>query len=152
MKKHPLARILRVDKMTLAAMEATFKAYYNEEQAKKEIPVLAMLTRSEEDLKKAAQSLKRAIQRKNAGYEITIGKDKGMVGGGSAPSSFIDNIILKISHPDFTSNQLATLLRRGELPIVGRIHEEQLVLDVRTIFSDEYQMIADKLAAIAAGK
>ncbi|MBR1988971.1 MAG: L-seryl-tRNA(Sec) selenium transferase [Firmicutes bacterium] len=152
MKKHPLARILRVDKMTLAAMEATFKAYYNEEQAKKEIPVLAMLTRSQEDLMKAAQTLKRTIARRNAGYEITIAKDKGMVGGGSAPSSFIDNIILKITHEKFTSQQLAALLRKGELPIVGRIHEEQLVLDVRTIFADEYQLIADKLAAIAAAK
>jgi L-seryl-tRNA(Ser) seleniumtransferase len=92
------------------------------------------------------------IQRKNAGYEITIGKDKGMVGGGSAPSSFIDNIILKITHKDFTSQNLAAALRRGELPIVGRIHEDQFVLDVRTIFADEYQMIADKMAAIAAGK
>ncbi len=152
MKKHPLARVLRVDKMTLAAMEATFKAYVNEEDAKREIPVLAMLTRSEEELEKEAKRLKKHIDRKAAGFKVKIAKDKGMVGGGSAPSSFLNNVVLKVTHDDFSSGELSEFLRQGELPIVARIHDDVLVLDVRTIFQDEYKMIADKLKTIADSK
>lgn len=148
MKAHPLARVLRVDKMTLAAMEATLKAYYDEETAKKEIPVLSMLTRSEEQMKKYADRLKRLIDNKKAGYVVRRGKDEGMVGGGSAPSSSLDNIILKVHHDKYSAGQLAEKLRKGDLPIVTRIRDNELIIDMRTVMEDELSLISEKLEEI----
>ena len=149
MKSHPLARVLRVDKMTLAAMEATFRAYYDEESAKQEIPVLAMLTRTEEQMKGYADRLKRLIDSKKAGYTVRKEKDKGMVGGGSAPSSYLDNIVLKLYHDKYSAQELAARLRSGELPVVTRIRDDELIIDMRTIMEDEIPIIAERLEEIA---
>lgn len=149
MKSHPLARVLRVDKMTLAAMEATFKAYYDEESAKQEIPVLAMLTRTEEQMKKYADRLKRLIDGKKAGYTVKRDKEKGMVGGGSAPSSYLDNVVLKLYHDKYSAQELATRLREGKLPVVARIRENELIIDMRTVMEDELPLIAERLEEIA---
>lgn len=149
MKSHPLARVLRVDKMTLAAMEATFKAYYDEESAKQEIPVLAMLTRTEEQMKKNADRLKRLIDGKKAGYAVKRDCDKGMVGGGSAPSSYLDNIVLKLYHDKYSAQELATRLRNDKLPVVARIRDDELIIDMRTVMEDELVLIAERLEEIA---
>ena len=149
MKSHPLARVLRVDKMTLAAMEATFRAYYDEESARQEIPVLAMLTRTEEQMKKYADSLKSLIDSKKAGYVVKRDMDKGMVGGGSAPSSYLDNVVLKLYHDKYSAQELATRLRDGKLPVVARIRDDELIIDMRTVMEDELALIAERLEEIA---
>ena len=149
MKSHPLARVLRVDKMTLAAMEATFKEYYDEETARTNIPVLSMLTRTLGDMNEMAERLKKLIQDKNIGYEIDIAIDKGMVGGGSAPASVLENVVLKIHHNDKSAQEISEKLRNGELPIVARIHGDELIMDMRTVMDDELIYIAERLEEIA---
>ena len=148
MKSHPLARVLRVDKMTLAAMEATFKAYYDEDKAKDEVPVLSMLTRSTEEMSEYAKKLKHLIECKQAGYSITIDRENGLVGGGSAPTSYIENIILQIQHKLLTAQEIAVMLRQGEVPIVTRIQEDKVIIDMRTLMEEDLPIIADRLEEI----
>ncbi|MCR5481578.1 MAG: L-seryl-tRNA(Sec) selenium transferase [Clostridia bacterium] len=152
MKSHPLARVVRVDKMTIAAMEATLSEYYDPEDAKKNIPVLRMLTRSFDELKDGAEKLKTVIESKNAGYSCEIIEDEGLVGGGSAPGCTMKNAVVAVSHNDFTAAALDRLLHMGDLPIVARIRNDRLIFDLRTIKECEFNLIADRLAEIPGTK
>ena len=146
MKSHPLARILRVDKMTLAAMEATFKAYYDTENAKKEIPVLAMLTRSKEELYDDAQKLASLINAK--GIETEIIEVKDVVGGGSAPATVLRGYGVAVNTDKMTSQELERQLRWDVLPIIARVNQDKVIFDVRTISCEEYEVIAERLEKI----
>lgn len=148
MKEHPLARVLRVDKLTLAAIAATFEAYYDLEKCKTQIPVLAMITAKKNVLQQRAEQLKKQIAKQSADYQIEIAEDKGMVGGGSAPNAVLTNIVLEVTHESLSASKLAEALRKGKLPIIARIHNDKLILDVRTISDDEIPWVARKLADI----
>lgn len=144
MKSHPLARVLRVDKLTLAAIAATFEAYYDTEKCKEQIPVLSMITTSEAVLRKKAEMLKTMILERSGEYQIQIEKEDGMIGGGSAPNVVLTNIVLEITHPQKGVFKIAKLLREGKLPIISRIHNDKLIIDVRTVSEDEISLIAQK--------
>jgi len=146
MKSHPLARILRVDKMTLAAMEATFKAYYDTENAKKEIPVLAMLTRSETELHNDAEKLAEAI--KSKGIDAVVCNVKDVVGGGSAPGTALKGYGVAVNTDKMTSQELERQLRWDVLPIIARVNQDRVIFDVRTISEEEYEIIAERLGNI----
>ena len=148
MKAHPLARALRVDKLTLAAVASTFEMYYDAEKCKEQIPVLSMITTEKNALQKKAEYLKMQIMEQSTQYRIQITEDEGMIGGGSAPNVVLSNVVLEVTHERFSAYRLAELLRRGELPIVARIHNGKLILDVRTIFEEEIPLIAQKLIEI----
>lgn len=148
MKAHPLARVVRIDKMTIAALEATFNEYYNEETAKKNIPVLKMITMSMEEMEKKALLLKEKIDRIGV-FETAVEDTTGVVGGGSAPSSVLKSVAVSITGGGFTSEKVEKLLRKGDLPIVARIKDEKVLFDIRTVFDDELDLIADKLREIA---
>ena len=72
-----------------------------------------------------------------------------MVGGGSAPSSYLDNIVLKLYHDKYSAQELAARLRSGELPVVTRIRDDEVIIDMRTIMEDEIPIIAERLEEIA---
>lgn len=152
MKKHPLARVLRVDKMTLAAMQATFEEYLDREKCKENIPVLSMLTADTQMLRARAEYLRQLIDETKAGFEMSVIAEAGRVGGGSAPDTVMNNIVLTLTHPDFSPNELAEELRRGELPIIVRIHDGKTVLDVRSLFDEELPLVARKLSTIVFQK
>lgn len=141
MKKHPLARVLRVDKMTLAALEATFFEYQDLEGAVKEIPVLSMITASREDLKSRAESLKERLGK--AFPEITFVTEpcEDQVGGGSAPTVLLDGYAVTISGEVLKPEQAERELRKAEIPVITRITHDKLWLSVRTIGEDEFDWI-----------
>lgn len=148
MKKHPLARAFRVDKMTIAAMEATLFEYFDEEKAKGEIPVLAMLTRGIEDMTKSAAELKKMIDDLQAGLETSVEIGESLAGGGSLPDARLKSAVVAVRSHSVSCDELAKKLREGELPIVARIHEDRLIFDVRTVAEDELAQIAEKLGEI----
>lgn len=148
MKAHPLARALRVDKMTIAALEATLRDYYSESDALKNIPVLNMLTKSEEELTFVAKELKEKIDNLNLGYITSIVKVDGLVGGGSAPDTILKNIAVSIERPDLTSFKLEKELRKGELPVVSRIKDDKVLFDTRTLLEIDIDEIVNKLKEI----
>lgn len=151
MKKHPLARVLRVDKMTLAAMEETFRTYYDEARALVEIPVLAMLTREQEALKREAQALAEAVAAACKDFDVQVVPAEGMVGGGSAPGTTLWGWAVALCSSGCPVAQLEQRLRSGEPPIVGRIAKEKVLLDVRTLTPEDYPVIVRRLLEIEQG-
>ena len=148
MKSHPLARILRVDKMTLSAMEATFKEYYDDENAKEKIPVLSMLTRSEEKLKNDAEKLLEMIKKEAPALDAKVEATEDVVGGGSAPATVLKGYSVSVQWNEASSQEIERRLRMDALPIIVRINHDKVLFDVRTIAEDEYRIIADRLKRI----
>ena len=148
MKAHPLARAFRVDKMTLAAMEATFFEYSDLRQAKKTIPVLNMITTSPEELKERADKLADIVSGISEDYEVQVEPCKDQVGGGSAPTVLLDGYAVAIRHKTLTPEKMERLLRKAEIPVIVRISHNQVYLDVRTIREDEFGIIQNNFQAM----
>ena len=146
MKRHPLARAVRVDKMTLAALQATLRAYQDIEQAEEEIPTLAMLSAPEEELRAAAETLRCRMAERGIRAETV--PQQGPVGGGSVPTQLLDTWAVSLCPERISVNALEEAMRRREKPIVGRISEGRYLLDVRTIRPDDYGYICDTLEEI----
>ncbi len=145
MKKHPLTRAVRIDKLTLASLEITLREYLDLENAKKQIPTYQMLSQTSEELKKKAQLLKQKIQSASDKLELEVVVEKGQVGGGSLPTEFIDNYAVAIAPTSISVNKLEEALRLSSTPIIGRISKERLLLDVRTIDRNDFKYIADTI-------
>lgn len=146
MKKNQLTRALRIDKMTLAALEATLRLYLDEETAIKEIPALSMLTRDIELLRKNAMKLSKMLKaRLGERASIEIKKDFSQVGGGSMPLENMETYTVTLKPINKSLEVLEEELRHEETPIITRIYKDRMILDVRTIFNDEYSIIAEAL-------
>jgi len=134
LKKHPLNRALRVDKMTLAALEATLRSY--EAGTPEEIPVAAMLGAKPEALRNKAEALLALLT--EAGVAAQIVPTHGQVGGGSVPMQALPSFAVALTGD---VNALEAALRAGLHPIVGRIHEGRYLLDVRTLREEDFPII-----------
>ncbi|MFT5874628.1 MAG: L-seryl-tRNA(Ser) seleniumtransferase [Clostridium sp.] len=143
MKKNQLTRALRIDKMTLAALEGTLKHYLEEAEAIKNIPTLNMLLCSKLELKKRAQKLKRKLQNRTDKFTFTIDNDYSMVGGGSMPTEKIETYVIKIKSESFTTMQIEEKLRKNEVAIIARISNNEVIMDLRTLFEKDYGIIAE---------
>lgn len=146
MKKNQLTRALRVDKMTIAALEATLKLYLDEKTALKEIPTLRMISISEEELREKAEKFTEIIKKSDFISEII--EDRTEVGGGSYPSSYLKSIAVKLTHNKKTSTEIERLLLLEEIPIITRIKENSIILDMRTLREKEFDLVADSLMKI----
>jgi len=143
MRKNQLTRALRIDKMTLAALEGTMQHYLEEAEAIKNIPTLNMLLCPKEELKKRAQKLKRKLQNKTDKFTFTIDSDYSMVGGGSMPTEKMETYVIKVKSQSFTAVQIEDKLRMNEVAIIVRIYNNEVILDLRTLFDKDYDIIAE---------
>ena len=148
MKAHPLARAFRVDKMTLAAMEATFFEYSDIRQARKTIPVLNMITTPAAELKDKAERLAGEIRRTTHNFTVEVEACKDQVGGGSAPTVLLDGYAVAVQGRTLAPEKIERLLRKEEIPIIIRITHNQVYLDVRTIREDEFEYIVAAFTAM----
>ena len=140
LKRHPLARAMRVDKMTIAALRETLYAYTDEELACREIPVLAMLGAKSHQLREKVGVLCAMLQEQGVGAQVIPTQDQ--VGGGSVPTQLLDAWAVAIDPGRLTVDQLEEKLRLRPLPIIGRITHEQYILDVRTLMERDFPYIA----------
>ena len=151
-RKHPMARALRCDKMTLAALEATLRLYLDPIRAKNEIPLLRMLASSAEETRTLCVQLEtqlRAVIGDRA--EIQIIQETATVGGGALPLSELHGFTVAIKPADISVDEFARQLRCGTPPVLGRIQEETLRLNPRTIRPDELTpLIATIKSALSA--
>ena len=138
MKRHPLTRAMRVDKMTLAALEATLRSYAD--GIWNDIPTMAMLAASAVELKEKAGVL--LDQLRQAGVEAKLVAVEGQVGGGSVPTQTMPSWAVAL---DGDVESLEKKLRLGENTIVGRIHDGKYLLDVRTIWVEDFPLIVRAL-------
>jgi L-seryl-tRNA(Ser) seleniumtransferase len=138
-RKHPLARALRLDKLGLAALGATLQLYRDPERARREIPVLAMLTVDEGTLRARAERLAAAI-----GPAATVVPAVARVGGGALPLLDLPGPVVAVggAPPD----DLAARLRAADPPVIGRIEDDRLLLDPRTLADDELPLVARALS------
>ena len=143
LKKHPLTRAMRVDKMTLAALESTLRSY--EQGYPEEIPVVEMLSASSEALQQKATTL--AFLLKESGVNASIVPVESRVGGGSLPNHSLPSFAVALTGD---VNSLEEKLRLGLHPIIGRIHDDAYLLDVRTLREADFPVIvASILEALA---
>ena len=146
LKKHPLARALRVDKMTLAALRETLYAYTDPAMAVREIPTLAMLAVPEHVLREKAELLCRALADRGVTARTVPPQDQ--VGGGSVPTQLLPAWAVAIDPGRLTVDGLEAALRRRERPIIGRITHEQYLLDTRTLWESDFDYIAEAAAEV----
>jgi L-seryl-tRNA(Ser) seleniumtransferase len=142
-KNNPLTRALRIDKLTLAALESTLLLYLDEERVMEEVPTLRMLKVDRTILKKRGRRLlKRLAGTLENKVEINLREDVSQVGGGALPLQELQTIVLAIKPVDFSVNRLEENLRKGQPPIVSRISKDELILDMRTVFDEEIPLLA----------
>lgn len=151
MKKHPLLRALRVDKVTLAALEGTLRLYRDERQALEQIPSLRMLTVSGEELSSRARAAARRMRRAlPATVSLKTLPGFSQVGGGTFPLLEIPTSLIAVTVAGFSAQQLEQKLRTSPLPVIGRISQGEFLLDPRTLSDREIPEIIAALQAIAA--
>ncbi|MCS7306987.1 MAG: L-seryl-tRNA(Sec) selenium transferase [Aquificaceae bacterium] len=133
-KKNPMSRALRIDKLTLAGLEMTLRLYRDKQWHK--IPTLRMLTQRPEELRNRAKRLLGKL-RKVAGLEVFLVKDFSRCGGGAMPELYLETYCLGVRHKKLSTPELERLLRSAEPPVVARIKEGLLLLDVRTLMEED---------------
>lgn len=147
LKRHQLARVLRVDKFTLAALEATLKTYIRG-QEKEEIPVIRDLLKRAEEIKGMAMKFIEQVKEKTARFTCEIINETSQVGGGTMPDVHINTFAVRIKHDDLSSEQLAERLRHNEIPIIVRVKDEAILLDFRTANDDELNIVINAFLQI----
>jgi len=142
-KMNPLTRALRIDKLTLAALESTLVLFLDEKKAMEEVPTLRMLTLDKRQLKQRGRKLLNRLA-KGVGEEatLTLREDRSQVGGGALPLQELPTIALTVRPHSFSVNHLEEALRKGEPPVIARISRDELILDMRTIFDEEIPLLA----------
>ena len=139
MRSNPLCRALRVDKTTLAALEATLRIHRGAESIRGRIPVLRMLAESPKVLESRARRIASGLARAGVAAEVVDGV--GLVGGGSCPDAELPGAVVRLTPSAGSSRELAERLRKGDPPVIARVAEDRLVLDPRTVSPSEDRVL-----------
>ncbi len=138
-QKNPLTRAVRIDKLTLAAFEATLMEYLDEDKAIENIPTLKMLLQEPAKIKDRAKRIALKIKRHIKNAEIDVIEDKSKAGGGSLPEIDFPTYAVSIKPEGISVNDLEERLRKGIPAIITRIKEDTLLLDARTVRNNEIE-------------
>lgn len=151
MKKNQLTRALRVDKLTISALEATLRLYLNEDDALKQIPTLRMLTYTIDEIEKKAIHLRDMITKNSIDAVVDIEDGFSQVGGGSMPIEKLPTKVVTIIPNNTSLTSLEQEMRLGQYHVIARVYDDKYVLDPRTIFEEEFEYISDELLRIING-
>ncbi len=149
LRKNPLNRALRIDKLTLAALEATLRAYEDPATAAREIPTLRMLSEPAAVVRRRAGRVLRRVPvaaRTALGLAVVAGRSE--VGGGALPLAELPTAALALGTVAHPAGALEARLRAGRPPVIGRIAADRLLLDCRTVMDDEVSLLAAALTAL----
>jgi L-seryl-tRNA(Ser) seleniumtransferase len=144
MRSNSLFRALRVDKLTYAALEATLLAYVKHDY--EAVPVLCMMALSKSEISQRAEGLASALDSKTVRVELVDGES--LLGGGSAPSSSLPTKLLAVTCDTFSATELAARLRASDPPVIARVEEGRVLLDLRTVFPEQDKVLSRVLARI----
>ncbi len=147
-RKNPLARALRADKLTLSALEATLALYHSPEAAIRQVPVLAMLTLSPDELQTRAAKLVAYVPDT---YHPTLLSGESAVGGGAFPNAMLPTVLVALDPGALGADGMALRLRLSRPPLVARVSEGRVLLDPRTLPEDSFAEVGRLLAAVAGG-
>ena len=144
MRQNPLCRSLRVDKVTLAGLEATLRLYRDPERALAEIPTLRMIAAAPEELLDRATRLVAALEAQGVPARATPATS--LVGGGTCPGVTLDTFVVEPETGSRSASAVARRLRRGEPPVVARVDDDRLGLDPRTVEPEEESLLVERVA------
>ncbi|HUE71726.1 MAG TPA: L-seryl-tRNA(Sec) selenium transferase [Pirellulaceae bacterium] len=147
--KHPLMRALRVDKMTLAALAATLRLYGDPEVAQRRVPLLSLLSTPLVNLQGRAERLAPQVAATGAVAKAEPVADVSYLGGGSVPTQQIDTWCIALSPKDQSVDALAAALRGGSPSVVGRIKNDRLLLDLRSVFPRQESALLEAVQELA---
>ena len=151
LKEHPMLRALRVDKMTLAALEATLHAYLAGRGA--ELPLWEMALRSPDDLEITARAIARRVAEYTEVSELKIEavRSFAVAGGGSLPAAEVPSWAVALTHGEWSADELDRRMRGVDPPVIGRIEDDRLLLDLRTVFAEQTEALPNLIrTALAA--
>ena len=146
MRSNSLFRALRVDKLIYAALEATLLAYVRSDHDA--IPTLRMMRLTKEQIGRRAEAIAARLAAANLKVEVVDGES--LLGGGAAPSSVLPTRLLAVTCDGLSADDLGTSLRSAEPPIITRVEEGRVILDLRTVFPEQDAAVADALVRISA--
>jgi L-seryl-tRNA(Ser) seleniumtransferase len=150
-KKNPLNRALRIDKFTLAALEATLMHYLHPENAVNKLRSLKSLTESVADVKKRARKLLNKLQKENyEGLEFSLRDGFSTAGGGSLPTQKIPTVLVGIKSRKMSAGRMEEKLRALDVPVIVRVDKDEVLLDPRTVAEDEFAFIIEGLKQVMA--
>lgn len=146
LRKEQLLRALRIDKLTLAALEATLRLYRDEREAVTEIPTLRMLTIQPKELKAKASSCIRRIRAKApSSVTLTVVAGNSQVGGGSLPLLDLPTYLIAVAAAGWSPQKIDAAFRQCKTPVLGRINKGQYLLDIRTIQDADIPAVIDAM-------
>jgi len=150
-KDNPLNRALRIDKLTLAALEGTLQEYLRPEQVLLNIPVLKSLTEPTADVTRRARRLMAILKKVlPARWSLVLRKGQSLAGGGALPTQEISTALLALRPTPESAARLESRLRGLAVPILARIADEEVLFDLRTLAEEDFPLIQEGLASITA--
>ena len=150
MRRNPLYRALRVDKMTLAALDAVL-VEYQRDRARQTVPVQRMLALEPAALRARAEALLAALADECPKLELALEEGSSVVGGGAAPGIALPTTLITIVDPSRSAARFAAALRAGQPAVVTRIAEDRVLVDLRTVLPEDEPALQRAIAIVAKG-
>jgi L-seryl-tRNA(Ser) seleniumtransferase len=150
MRSNSLFRALRVDKLTYAALEATLLAYVKRDHDA--VPVLRMMRLSKDEIARRAEKIVSTVESahvKSARLKLELFDGESVIGGGAAPSAVLPTRLIALTHADLSADQLSARLRANTPPVIARVEEGRVLLDLRTVFPEQDAVLVEMLNSLA---
>ena len=150
LRSNSLFRALRVDKLTYAALEATLLAYVKRDHDF--VPVLRMMRLSKDEIARRAEKIVSRVgsaQAKSAALKLELLDGESVIGGGAAPSAVLPTRLIALTHADFSADDLSARLRANTPPVIARVEEGRVLLDLRTVFPEQDEVLVEVLNSVA---
>jgi L-seryl-tRNA(Ser) seleniumtransferase len=138
-RKNPLFRALRVDKLTIAALEATVAIYLHEQLDS--IPALRMMRLTKSEIARRAAGLAKRISAA-PGFEVALRDGESVMGGGSTPGQTLGTTLIAVRHGQISAAKLDEIFRRQRPAVIGRVERDEFIIDLRTVLEDQEDIIA----------
>jgi len=149
--QHPMMRALRIDKLTMAALQATLELYRDEEQALEAIPLLRMLQTDVVNLKLRARRIIEQLTGHPQLKSVEIVDTQATMGGGSIPTQHLPSVAVALTGKSLKVDQLSRAFRDASPPVIGRVHESQFLLDLKTVQPTEDRLLVEALPSQESG-
>jgi L-seryl-tRNA(Ser) seleniumtransferase len=146
-RSNPMFRALRVDKLIYGALEATLLSYIREDFDA--IPALRFMRVSAAEIRRRAEKLAEELGKQSSRYAVEVVESASAIGGGSAPGATLPSYALALRFDGMSAQQLVGALRRAETPMIGRVEEDRVLLDLRTVFPEQDAQLLEALVNLA---
>jgi L-seryl-tRNA(Ser) seleniumtransferase len=149
MRSNSLFRALRVDKLTYAALEATLLAYAKRDHDA--VPVLRMMRLSKDEIARRAETVVSRVGLspvKSGRLRLELADGESVVGGGAAPSAVLPTRLIALTHSDFSAEELSARLRANHPPVIARVEEGRVLIDLRTVFPEQDAALVETLSSL----